>query len=69
MTDIPFRLLISAVLTSLMVPLVISAYDDLSDRTVAGRMESELSRIAQIARAVLDADPGSSLTVTADLRG
>jgi len=69
MTDLPMRLLISAVLTSLIVPIVIGGYQDLSCSVAEDRALKEMSRIARSARSVMDGDIGSSLVIQLELEG
>jgi hypothetical protein len=69
MTDIPMRLMIAAVLTSLMVPIVLGAYEDLSCSVAEHRALKEMDRISGAARSVLDGDVGSSMDLSVDLRG
>jgi hypothetical protein len=68
-TDIPMRLLIAAVLTSLMVPIVLGAYEDLSCSVAEHRALREMDRLSGAARSVLDGDIGSSVDLEVDLRG
>ena len=68
-TDIPMRLLIAAVLTSLAVPMVLDAYEDLSCSVANDRALREMDAIADAARAVLDGDVGSSMDIGLELRG
>lgn len=68
-TDIPMRLLIAAVLTSLMVPIVLGAYEDLSCSVAENRALREMDRISGAARSVLDGDIGSSVDLEVDLWG
>lgn len=69
MTDVPMRLMIAAVLTALMVPLVMGAYEDLSRTVAQDRALAEMARIARAGRAVMDGDVGSCVSLTIDVRG
>jgi hypothetical protein len=69
MTDVPMRLLIAGILTSLMVPIVMGAYQDLSCRVAEDRALAQMERIVRAARSVMDADAGSTIEVRIDVSG
>ena len=69
MADVPMRLLIASVLTSLMVPLLLGAYEDLSCSVAEDRALREMDRISRAARSVLDGDVGSSVEIEVHLEG
>ena len=68
-SDIPVRLLIAAVLTSLMVPLVWSAYRDLSATITEGSLGSELQRLVSAVQDVMSGGVGSRVEVRLELKG
>lgn len=67
--DMPMRLIIAAVLTSLTLPVLWGAYSDLSDTVTEGSMKRELSRVLRCVDEVMSGGPGSSLELTVDLTG
>lgn len=69
MVDMPMRLLMAAVLTSLMVPVVLGAYQDMSMSVAEDRALRDMSRIAWAARSVLDGDAGSTVRIQLELDG
>lgn len=69
MTDVPMKLLISAVMLSLLVPVVVGSYSDLSCTVAEDRALREMSRITKAARSVIDGDVGSTLVIELEIGG
>lgn len=59
--DIPMRLLITAVIMSISVPLVWSAYTDLSVNNTVASVEREIRDLLEIIEDVMDGGVGSTL--------
>jgi hypothetical protein len=61
-TDIPMRLLIASVVMSITVPLVWSAYSDLSIKNTIVSVEREITELFEVIEDVMDAGVGSTLS-------
>jgi len=68
-SDIPMQLLIGACIISFAVPIVYSAYDDLSSRMTEASIEREIKEIMEKMEILLSADHGSRSTMNLDLDG
>lgn len=68
-SDIPIRLLIAAVLTSLVVPVFLSAYGDLSATITEGSLDSELFKLVSTVQDVMSGGEGSRVEVKLELYG
>ncbi|MCU0798542.1 MAG: hypothetical protein MUC62_02575 [Candidatus Thermoplasmatota archaeon] len=68
-SDIPVRLLIAAVLTSLVVPVFWSAYGDLSATITEGALDSELFELVSSVQDVMSGGVGSRVEVSIELKG
>jgi hypothetical protein len=65
--DIPMRLLITAVVASISIPLVWSAYTDLSLNNTVASVESEIMDLLEIIQDVMDGGVGSTLETEMEL--
>jgi len=68
-SDIPVRLLIAAVLTSLVVPVFWGAYGDLSATITEGSLDSELFDLVSSVQDVMSGGEGSRVEVGLELNG
>ncbi|MGA1873883.1 MAG: hypothetical protein ACMUHY_09450 [Thermoplasmatota archaeon] len=65
--EIPMGLLITAVVISISIPMVVSAFSDLSVNMTVMALERELSDLLRIVRAVMEGGAGSSIEIDLDL--
>lgn len=66
-SEVPMRLLITAVITSLALPVFWGAYEDLSERMTMIAVEEEVSSLLKKIDDVLSGGKGSSLDLILDL--
>lgn len=67
-SDIPMSILIAAVITSITVPAVWSAYQNLSVNMTVDALENEITGMLDMVRAVMDGGVGSVVEVDLDIK-
>lgn len=67
-SDIPMSILVAAVLTSMTVPAVWSAYQNLSVNMTVDALENEIADMLDMVRAVMDGGVGSVVEVNLEIR-
>jgi hypothetical protein len=67
-TDLPMRLLLTAIVTSMVIPVVWSAYTDLSISMTRSSIETEVLDLFDDIRTVMDSGVGSSIEVELEIR-
>jgi len=68
MSDIPVRLMIAAVLTSLAVPAMWGAYGDLSRNMTESEVEGDIMDLLHVVEDVINSGPGSTMEIDIELR-
>ncbi|MGA1819658.1 MAG: hypothetical protein ACMUHU_01475 [Thermoplasmatota archaeon] len=65
--ELSMGLLIAAVVTSVSVPLVMTAYSDLSAKVTVDALEEEIGHLLRMVRAVMDSGNGSTAEVDIEI--
>jgi hypothetical protein len=65
--DLPMRLLVVSIVTSIAVPVVWAAYSDLSITMTQSSIEKELRDLFEVVESVMDGGVGTSLKVSMDI--